>query len=198
MLSGVLSEFPVGDLLRLLSVQRKTGVLEIAARGMRPRRVRLERGYLADEGSSDAPAELIADLRRVADGSFRFVPVEPGQVHGIVHDTLAALEQSDDLVAEWVDVDRRMAPGTVVRPVPRDTDQDWRLDPVLVEALQAIGTGAADRLLASRLGISHIAAARLVVDLLDAGLVAADTVVDVTALERATAVDALLAELQRA
>lgn len=185
MVQGLLQDFPVAEVLRCLARGRKTGVLEVCGDGMRPQHLRFEQGHLAGiREATAAPAEALALVLCRNGGSFRFRPVEPGHVKGIVHDTLVILDEAEALVAEWRRIESRLPIDAVVRPRRRDRTQDWRLEPDLLEVLGALGTGGAARLVARRLEITHLEAARRLVELIDLGLAEPEAVIDLTQMGR--------------
>jgi uncharacterized protein DUF4388 len=174
-LQGTLDTFSLPDVLRLLATTGKTGCLHLD--GDRGRgRVWMDDGSLvaatADRAQENAPIdEVIFEMLRFKDGSFRFAVDEPAPDGAAPADIEAALQRGSRLLDEWrgleavvpsLDHQVQMAPELTVSQVTID-GQRW-------EALVAIGGGRTVSELGSALGEGELGITRIVSDLVELGI----------------------------
>jgi Domain of unknown function (DUF4388) len=103
-LHGTIETFPLSDVLRLLSVTRQSGCLQLHADASHGN-VWMGDGAVLTADSDharDAPTdEALADLFRWPAGAFAFRPDELPRSNGQSHDTEALIASAERLAEEW-------------------------------------------------------------------------------------------------
>jgi hypothetical protein len=174
-LQGDLDSFALPDVLRLLATTAKGGRLAVGSRSgsgeVWLRDGDLVGGTVTTSPHASAPAEVVFELMRFADGSFVFddgeEPVETGERTSAED----AIDAAETLVAEWTLVEAvvpsldlwvTLAAELGVFEVVM-TAERWRV-------LAAVATGATVRSLGDRFSVTDLSASQMVRDLVEAGL----------------------------
>ena len=174
-LQGDLKSFALPDVLRFLAGTTKSGRLQVdgpvVSGELCLREGAIVSGKVSTAPVDDSPAEVVFELLRADDGSFVFdegQQLDDGPVIS-VHD---ALVHAEAMVAEWAEVEAVIPSMHAWVALAAELDDDGvHVSPDWWRAVASVAGGGSVSDLGSALALSDLAASRLVMELLDAGLV---------------------------
>ncbi len=178
-LQGDLDTLALPDLLRLLAGSAKSGRLELE--GDRGTGVALlyDGGVVGGDVQAAPhatdPVDLIFELLRFGDGTFRFDDSSPVTRHGSPFDVEMLLARAGEMLLEWHDVEGVMPSLDAWLTLAEDltteeiivSRHDWQV-------LAVVGGGRSARHLADRLDLTELGVYRIVRDLVGSGTLVVD------------------------
>lgn len=171
-LRGSLDTFALPDVLALLATTAKSGELDVtsAAGGGH---VWVENGHIiaAESDATSDPVDVLVGLLRLEEGDFAFHGERQAPAPGDPVDVASLLEAAETRLAEWQEVEEVLpSPRAVLSLVPSASGA-VRLSRDQWAAAVAVGDGRSVEELVERLGGDELDRWRLLVGLVEAGLV---------------------------
>lgn len=171
-LRGSLDTFALPDVLALLATTAKSGELDVTGTAGRGQ-VWLENGQIvaAESDATSDPVDVLVGLLRLEEGDFAFHGERQAPAPGDPVDVASLLEAAETRLAEWQEVEEVLpSPRAVLTLVPSASGA-VRLSRDQWAAVVAVGEGRSVEELVARLGGDELDRWRLLVGLVEAGLV---------------------------
>lgn len=171
-LRGSLDTFALPDVLALLATTAKSGELDVTSTAGGGQ-VWVENGHIvaAESDATSDPVDVLVGLLRLEEGDFAFHGERQAPAPGDPVDVASLLEAAETRLAEWQEVEAVLPSPRAVLTLVSSASGAVRLSRDQWAAVVAVGEGRSVEELVERLGGDELDRWRLLVGLVEAGLV---------------------------